>query len=329
MSSPTVTLSPPAAAGTDTTGRTDIVGNDEFLRAVFGDPATDCRPLIVSFPGQPGKAPSKAWFGQPWMAVDRVIDAVLVATANNYFSLATFRPDEAGQYRRQKARFSVLHAVMLDHVGTKVAMERLTLSPTWLLETSAGNYQAGYLLREPVADGAAADRLMNAVVAAGLLRVDQRQQGKRSHRRKANPQVERPESRRPRPAVTDPNPPVGLLQSCPTFSARPSRFASSKQPLVTGSRPGAGARDRSHCDGDLVDHVIPHVPVRQLALSLPIALRPLLATKPHLVTPVLQLMPPVLARHLDPVARRHHALGIVAAGVQQRMTAPASRSSRR
>ena len=92
----------------------------------------------------------------------------LPADANNYFSLAVFRPDEAGQYRRQKARFQALHAVMLDDVGSKVPMERLTLPPSWLLETSPGNYQAGYLLREPLTDGLAADRLMNAIVAAGF-----------------------------------------------------------------------------------------------------------------------------------------------------------------
>jgi len=57
---------------------------------------------------------------------------------------------------------------MLDDVGTKVAMERLTLLPSWLVETSPGNYQAGFLLRDPLTDGSAADRLMNAIVAAGL-----------------------------------------------------------------------------------------------------------------------------------------------------------------
>jgi len=57
---------------------------------------------------------------------------------------------------------------MLDDVGTKVAIERLTLPPSWLIETSLGNHQAGYLLREPLADGNAADRMMNAIVAAGL-----------------------------------------------------------------------------------------------------------------------------------------------------------------
>ena len=47
-------------------------------------------------------------------------------------------------------------------------MERLTLDPSWLLETSAGNYQAGYLLEAPLADGKVADRLMDAIVEAIL-----------------------------------------------------------------------------------------------------------------------------------------------------------------
>jgi hypothetical protein len=48
----------------------------------------------------------------------------------------------------------------------------------------------------------------------------------------------------------------------------------------------------------LVDHVIPHVPVRQWVLSLPIPLRVLLAAQPELVTPVLQVVQGVIAGHL-------------------------------
>ena len=48
----------------------------------------------------------------------------------------------------------------------------------------------------------------------------------------------------------------------------------------------------------LVDHVIPHVPVRQWVLSLPIPLRLLLAAQPQLLTPVLQVVHRVLTRHL-------------------------------
>ena len=165
MSAPE-TVSQPEAGETDITGKTYLVGNDEFLWAVFGD-LVDALPVVVSFEGNPASAPARVWFGRPWSGTPEV-SASLPASANNYFSLAVFRPDEAGQFRRQKARFHALYAVMLDDIGTKVALERLTLPPSWLLETSRGNHQAGYLLDEPLADGSLADRLMNAIVAAGL-----------------------------------------------------------------------------------------------------------------------------------------------------------------
>jgi hypothetical protein len=151
---------------TDKTDQSYFVSNDEFLLTVFRDDLADARPLVVSFVGNPASVPAKVWFGSPWHG--KSDSASIPASANNYFSLAVFRPDEAGQFRRQKGRFYALHAVMLDDVGTKVALERLTLPPSWLLETSAGNHQAGYLLRQPLSDGAVADHLMNAIVAAGL-----------------------------------------------------------------------------------------------------------------------------------------------------------------
>ena len=51
-----------------------------------------------------------------------------------------------------------------------------------------------------------------------------------------------------------------------------------------------------------VDHVIPHVPVRQWVLSLPIPLRLLLAAQPELITPVLGVVLRVLERHLRDAA---------------------------
>ena len=161
------TVLPPDAAETDKTDETDIVDNGAFLRAVFGNAPADARPIVVSFEGDPASAPARLWMGRPWLDAE-ALPTSLPASANNYFSLADFRPDEAGQFRRQKSRFRALHAVMLDDIGTKVAMERLTVRPSWLLETSPGNHQAGYLLCEPLTDGPAADRLMNAIVAARL-----------------------------------------------------------------------------------------------------------------------------------------------------------------
>ena len=58
----------------------------------------------------------------------------------------------------------------------------------------------------------------------------------------------------------------------------------------------------------LVDHVIPHVRVRQWVLSLPIPLRLLLAAQPELVTPVLQ----VVQRAVTPFAGHCRAQGMAA-----------------
>lgn len=157
----------PDLSETGKTGETTTVSNGSFLRGIFGEDLDDVRPVVVSFEGSPVSVPGKAWWGRPWGG-DADQDDELPTSANNYFSLAVFRPDEAGRYRRLKASFHALYAVMLDDVGTKVNMDRLTLLPSWLLETSPGNYQAGYLLCEPLVDGHAADRLMNAIVNAKL-----------------------------------------------------------------------------------------------------------------------------------------------------------------
>lgn len=161
------TVLSPKYLETGKTNKTDSVSNEEFLQTVFGAKSSDARPVVVSFDGDPASAPSKHWFGVSWQGIPGT-PARLPTSANNYFSLAAFLPDEAGNYRRQKARFHALYAVMLDDIGTKVAIERLTLPPSWLLETSLGNHQAGYLLRVPLTNGTDADHLMNAIVAASL-----------------------------------------------------------------------------------------------------------------------------------------------------------------
>jgi hypothetical protein len=65
-----------------------------------------------------------------------------------------------------------------------------------------------------------------------------------------------------------------------------------------GFCPSCGARRMAQTAAHLVDHVIPHVPVRQWVLSLPIPLRVLLAAQPELVTSVLQVVHRVITRHL-------------------------------
>jgi len=66
----------------------------------------------------------------------------------------------------------------------------------------------------------------------------------------------------------------------------------------SGFCPSCGARRMAQTAAHLLDHVIPHVPVRQWVHSLPIPLRLLLAAQPKLVTLVLQVVHRVITRHL-------------------------------
>ena len=98
------TVFPPDLMQTGKTDETNLVNNEAFLAEVFRLELAEARPLVVSFKGNPMSVHRKAWFGRPWTGSSNTATE-LPADDNNYFSLAVFRPDEAGQYRRQKARF--------------------------------------------------------------------------------------------------------------------------------------------------------------------------------------------------------------------------------
>ncbi|MDD5580046.1 MAG: hypothetical protein PHY16_12305 [Methylobacter sp.] len=151
---------------TDKSDKTDflIVSNAEFMAGVFGDMTGVERPVVVSFAGNPANVGNGAWFGKPWISGKTSLSAVY----NNYTSFATFRPDDEGKYRRQKRQFAALYAVMLDDIGVKVPLDRISLAPSWMIETSKDNYQIGFILAAPITDAAEADRLLTAIIDAGL-----------------------------------------------------------------------------------------------------------------------------------------------------------------
>jgi hypothetical protein len=151
---------------TDKSDKTDsvVISNADFMVGVFGEVTGTERPVVVSFAGNPATVGKSAWFGKPWIA-DKTL---LSADHNNYTSFATFRPDDEGKYRRQKKQFAALYAVMLDDIGVKVPLDRITLDPRWMIETSKDNYQIGFILSEPLTDAAEADRLLTAIIDAGL-----------------------------------------------------------------------------------------------------------------------------------------------------------------
>ena len=141
-----------------------VISNDDFITAVFGEIVGSDRPVTVSFPGNPAAVRKAAWFGRPYIAGK----TQLLADSNNYTSFSTFKPDDDGKYRRQKKQFAALYAVMLDDIGVKVPEDRINLAPSWKIETSSGNFQIGYILENPITSAEEADRLVSAIINAGL-----------------------------------------------------------------------------------------------------------------------------------------------------------------
>lgn len=81
-----------------------------------------------------------------------------------YFS--TGASDLARSRKRQNLK--ALRAIVIDDIGTKVDADKVLAAPTWVLETSPGNFQWGYLLKEWTDDIHGGDELFAGLVAAGL-----------------------------------------------------------------------------------------------------------------------------------------------------------------
>lgn len=138
------------------------VTNSVFLEAIFGPVTADAnaKPLVCGKTGDPSRG---AWDAQPYPSDTGN------AELNWYATPALFVPDGHGIYRAQKKFATSVHCVVLDDVGTKIPMAKLgNCPPTWLLETSPGNHQAGYVFEEPLKDMAQANALKAYMIEAGL-----------------------------------------------------------------------------------------------------------------------------------------------------------------
>lgn len=149
-----------AVSGGNAAARPEI-----FLQTVFHDLPQGARPWVAGFRADPYH-PKAHWGGS---AVNGRIPEFIEPEANCYLAVSSFGPGNDGRIYRRKENFAALHLVMVDDVGTKVPLAAITLDPSYLLETSPGNHQAGYLLSEPVTDRALAESVIDALVAQGLM----------------------------------------------------------------------------------------------------------------------------------------------------------------
>lgn len=137
-----------------------------FLQALFGE---DCPFVhVTDFRHDPGKIPSDqvliAWKGD-WFSRYKMSSG-----SNQYFTISIFNPDEKGVARRRKALFMRTRVIVLDDVREKLSIEAVSKMPlpSYILETSPGSEQWGYILAEPCADSARVENLLDGLIANGL-----------------------------------------------------------------------------------------------------------------------------------------------------------------
>lgn len=149
--------------------RTIEVDNEKFLRAVFGTEWE--RAHVCAFAEDPHDLDALGlrsyWAGGPaW----RLLPGMTVGE-NQYFTISLFSGS-----RRRKTDCEATYCVVLDDVGSpgdgsstaKVPWDRVKLPPSWVLETSPGNYQVGYVLGTPDTRAGKISGLLEALVASGL-----------------------------------------------------------------------------------------------------------------------------------------------------------------
>lgn len=97
--------------------------------------------------------------------------------ANVYFTVAAFRQDDTGWYRRRKEQFGGGILLMIDDLGTgagaKFPLSKIDeLPPTALIETSPDNFQAIYMFDRLVTDQTQFNALIDAFVRKKFLDQD-------------------------------------------------------------------------------------------------------------------------------------------------------------
>ncbi len=75
----------------------------------------------------------------------------------------------ATELRARKKSFSALSVIVLDDIGTKNEkdLKGILLKPTYIIESSEGNFQYGYVLDQPITDYWVAENLTSLVAKSG------------------------------------------------------------------------------------------------------------------------------------------------------------------
>jgi hypothetical protein len=153
--------------------RTPItISNKEFIEDVFHDLGPGAYAYYTSFAESPEDAPPGVWMGA------RITDRLLTGSRftrpenNNFYVVSSFYADADGRVRRRQAQFAAAHTICTDDLGAgmsaKIPWSAVKLEPSYVIETSPDNCQAGMILKARCEDADYYNRVVDALVHQGL-----------------------------------------------------------------------------------------------------------------------------------------------------------------
>ena len=125
--------------------------NKQFLSVIFGSFADQVH--VTDFTFDPNHIPQNkalsAWKGDTFSRYKFHEN-----DANQYFCVSVFKRDSDNIARRRKSLFISTHIIVLDDVREKLSIDAVKLLPlpSYILETSPGSEQWGYILNTPCDD---------------------------------------------------------------------------------------------------------------------------------------------------------------------------------
>lgn len=138
------------------------ISNADFVAGLFPNVPPGTSPAICSKPNNPEYG---GWIARPVGDVNKQCPA----RNNNFINCSILKVGPDGTLDAKKSSVASLGFLLFDDVGTKVPMDALEpLSPTSLVETSPGNFQATYVIDPPITDLATIKAVQAAVSAAKL-----------------------------------------------------------------------------------------------------------------------------------------------------------------
>lgn len=147
-----------------------LITNSDFLFAIFGEDYL--RAHVTSFDDDPAAISQDrkgiCWAGHHY--ADRQLKGL-----NQYYTVSLFKPfidPNTGEIvkKRRKASFEAIYVICLDDVKEKLDLEQAKRlpEPSFILETSHGSEQWGYILSTPCDNMNQADNLLDGLVSRGL-----------------------------------------------------------------------------------------------------------------------------------------------------------------